>query len=144
MRFTLFLITLIFILCFLDSLDSVGIQCVDENGTTVDWLILYKLPNTLNNPSNGTNAKSAKNAKNRLASKNNKAQPNGTNTKKDLPSKGATAKKASNGTNAEKPFNNGTKKNLLQSGQVCIPALTVMVAYLSTLTVKYWCKHQLV
>ena len=105
-------ITLIFIVCFLDSLDAVGIQCVDENGTTVDWQILYKLPNTLFNGTSKNNS-----AKNRLAVNKNEAQTNGTNTVKG---KGTNTV---NGTNAEKPFN-GTPKNLLQSGQVSIPVLT--------------------
>jgi hypothetical protein len=95
-------------------MNAVGIQCVDENGATVDWLIIYKLPNTLFKSGNGIKPK---NAKNRMALNKNKAQTNEAIAKKGLPWKGTTAKKGSNGANAEKP-SNGTKKNLLQSGQV--------------------------
>lgn len=116
MRLTLFLI---FILCLLDSANAVGIQCVDENGATVDWLIIYKLPNTLIKSGNGIKPE---NGKNRMALDKNKAQANGTTTKKGMPWKGTTAKKDSNGANAEKPFN-GTKKNLLQSGQVWLSVI---------------------
>jgi hypothetical protein len=88
-----------------DSLKTDGIQCLDESGNPVDWLILYKLPNSLKKPKR--DPLEGDYLSKRMSTQNINGQTKQTNITNNL-------------ANDDRKFvSKDSKKNLLQLGQVC-------------------------
>jgi hypothetical protein len=116
MKFSLFPISLAIILHYVGLLKAAaGLQCLDESGNPVDWIILYKLPKSLNRHKPWKTSKIVRNAQPILMDKINEIN----NTTNNF---------SFNETNDERKFTSKRpKKNFFQLGKVCVTLWAIQI-----------------